>query len=127
LRPHTYDLDSLGWTPALAAAFEPYAGAGLLAGRVGGEYRGRFVVYLERGQRLAEPGGRLRRNRPDEWPAVGDWVACRLPRGDGPTLIESVLPRATAFQRDGVPPPRRQPAVSPPLQRAARRVASGWR
>lgn len=107
MRPHTYDLDSLGWTPALAAAFEPYAGDGLVAGRVGGEHRGRFVVLLERGERLAEPSGRLRRSDPGEWPGVGDWVACRLPRGDGPTVIASVLPRTTAFQRDAADLARR--------------------
>jgi ribosome biogenesis GTPase len=107
VRPYTYDLDSLGWTPALAAAFEPLAGAALAAGRVGGEHRGRFVVYLERGERLAVPSGRLRRSHPAEWPAVGDWVACRLPRGDGPTVIESVLPRTTVFQRDAADLARR--------------------
>lgn len=107
MRPHTYDLDSLGWTPALAAAFEPHAGDGLVAGRVGGEHRGRFVVFLERGERLAEPSGRLRRSDPGEWPGVGDWVACRLPRGDGPTVIASVLPRTTAFRRDAADLARR--------------------
>jgi ribosome biogenesis GTPase len=108
LRPHTYDLDSLGWTPALAAAFEQHADEGLVAGRVAGEHRGRFVVYLERGERLAEPSGRLRRNHASEWPAVGDWVGCRLPRGDGPTVVECVLPRSTAFLRDAADLARRE-------------------
>lgn len=107
LRPHTYDLDSLGWTPELAAAFEPHADAGLAAGRVGGEHRGRFVVYTERGDRFAEPSGRLRQSPASAWPAVGDWVGCRLPRGDGPTIIDSVLPRATVFQRDAADLARR--------------------
>jgi ribosome biogenesis GTPase len=107
LRPHTYDLDSLGWTPTLAAAFEEHADDGLAAGRVGGEHRGRFVVYLERGERLAEPSGRLRRGHEGDWPAVGDWVVCRLPRGDGPTVIDSVLPRTTAFLRDAADLARR--------------------
>jgi ribosome biogenesis GTPase len=108
LRPHTYDLDQLGWTPALAAAFEPHADDGLAAGRVGGEHRGRFVVYLERGERLAEPSGRLRESHPSAWPAVGDWVACRLPAADGPTVIHAVLPRTTAFQRDAADLTRRR-------------------
>jgi ribosome biogenesis GTPase len=110
LRRHTYDLDSLGWTPALAAAFTPHAEAGLVAGRVGGDHRGRFVVYLERGERLAVPSGRLRRSDPHDWPAVGDWVACRLPRGDGPTVVHAVLPRTSAFWRDAADLARRDAA-----------------
>ncbi len=100
LRPDTYDLESLGWTPALAASFEPFAEVGLAAARVGAEHRGSFVVYTERGDRVAEPGGRLRRSDAGEWPAVGDWVACLPPQGDGPTILEAVLPRRTVFKRD---------------------------
>jgi ribosome biogenesis GTPase len=53
------------------------------------------------GERLAGLAGRLRLalRRPEERPAVGDWVALRSREGPGRTLVHAVLPRRTAFVR----------------------------
>jgi ribosome biogenesis GTPase len=42
---------------------------------------------------------RFEANRRSDFPAVGDFVALRLPDRDGPALIHAILPRRTAFIR----------------------------
>jgi ribosome biogenesis GTPase len=101
LHHHAYDLERLGWTAELSAVFEPHAGDGLAAGRVGAQHRGAFVLYTDRGDLWAEPSGRLRRSlAPDDFPAVGDWVVARPLPGERRAVIEAVLPRRTAFVRN---------------------------
>lgn len=94
-------LRSLGWTDPRETAFEPFRAQGLTPARVVREDRGRYRLLTEGGERAAEMSGRCRhgaRTRAD-FPAVGDWVAARRPDGDGPCVIEALLPRTGAFTR----------------------------
>jgi len=96
------DLHLLGWNAHWRALFEPYLSQSLVPGRVIAEHRDAYRIEIESGA-LA---GRLRHDaeRRSELPAVGDFVAVRLPgpnvpAGDGPAIVEAVLPRRTAFVR----------------------------
>lgn len=101
----TYDLDELGWTPALAAAFAELGETDLIPARVAAQHRDRFVLYAETGDLDAVPSGRLRHEvGPGGFPAVGDWVAARP--SPGKALIEKVLPRRGAFTRSDADPNR---------------------
>jgi ribosome biogenesis GTPase len=53
------------------------------------------------GEWQGEASGRLRHasRRPEDRPAVGDWVAVSPPHGSSRALVHSVLPRRTAFVR----------------------------
>ena len=95
-------LADLGWNDALALAFAPHAAAGWEPARVVCELRRNFYgVHTAAGEVLGECGGgffHLART-PDQFPAVGDWVAVRR-RDDGPRAdIHAVLPRRTKFSR----------------------------
>src|SRR5207245_2811955 len=52
-------------------------------------------------EREAELSGRLRHRATGEadLPAVGDWVAVRLSEGEGPALVQAVLPRRSRVAR----------------------------
>jgi len=95
-------LTDLGWTPALAEAFEPYKAQGLVPARVAVAYGATFRVLTEDGDELADVPGRMRheaRGRRD-LPAVGDWVALRpadVPGGRA--TIQAILPRTSLFSR----------------------------
>ena len=94
-------LSDLGFGPALAAAFAPYADSGLELGRVTVEHRGALVLHSDTEEIWADVPGRLRHRAATgaDLPAVGDWVAfARHPQG-GRATIEAVLPRRTAFVR----------------------------
>jgi ribosome biogenesis GTPase len=94
-------LSDLGFGPALAAAFAPYADSGLEVGRVAVEHRGALVLHSDTEEIWADVPGRLRHRAATgaDLPAVGDWVAFgRHPHG-GRATIEAVLPRRTAFVR----------------------------
>ena len=95
-------LAHLGWSPALAAAFEPYAESGLQPGRVAVEHRGALVLRTESEEIWADVPGRMRHRAAlaADLPAVGDWVAFdRQPAGRAAPTVEAVLPRRTAFVR----------------------------
>ena len=95
-------LPSLGWNARFEESFTEYRTRGLGPARVVREDRTRYMVLDESGARPAELAGRLRheaRTRAD-LPAVGDWVAVR-PGAASPAIIEGVLPRASAFLREG--------------------------
>lgn len=90
-----------GWDAHWSEAFAPYAAEGLSPGRVAVEHRSEYRVVTTAGELAAEIAGRLRheaRTRAD-LPAVGDFVALRLPDGDGPAIIHAVLRRKTALVR----------------------------
>lgn len=94
-------LHSFGWTDRLETLFEPHRAAGLVPARVLREDLARYRLLTPDGERAGEVSGRFRhaaRARAD-FPAVGDWVALRPPDGDGPCILEAVLPRASAFTR----------------------------
>jgi ribosome biogenesis GTPase len=94
-------LEHLGWDPAIEEQFAPYAAEGLAPARVAVEQRGALLVYMESGERWAEPSGRLRHAAVErgDLPAVGDWVAIADPEGAERALVQAVLPRRTKFSR----------------------------
>jgi len=91
---------ALGWGPDFDEAFAPYAAKGFLPARVTLVYRKQLKVLSHRGEHWARTGGTLlhRADHPGELPAVGDWVAARIP-DEGEALVHAVLPRRTAFVR----------------------------
>jgi len=94
------DLALYGWDAAWAQAFKPFAAEGLVPGRVVRQSRDLSGVVCEAGELEAEVSGKFRHHArgPSDFPAVGDWAALRLDAG-GPALIESLLPRRSAFTR----------------------------
>jgi ribosome biogenesis GTPase len=94
------DLTDYGWEAAFAAAFEEFAGEGLIPGRVIRQSRDLSTVVTAERESAAEVSGRFRHRAlgPSDFPAVGDWAAVRPVEG-GPCLIEAILPRRTAFTR----------------------------
>jgi ribosome biogenesis GTPase len=98
------NLHSLGWNAHWRDLFDPYVSQSLLPGRVVVEHRDAYRIETERGEQFGALAGRLRHRagRRSDLPAVGDFVAVRLPpdhASDGPAIIEAVLPRRTAFVR----------------------------
>ena len=93
-------LDQLGWNARFAAAFEEYAAAGRVPGRVVLEHTHIYRVATETDEHLARVSGRLRHQataRPD-FPGVGDWVAVE-PVAGSDARIHAVLPRFSKFSR----------------------------
>jgi len=95
------DLERLGWTSSFEEAFRHFVPLGLRPARVASAHTHVYRVYHERGERLAEVGGRLRHEAsgPQDFPTVGDWVAAAFPPGDGRAIVQAVLPRRTRFSR----------------------------
>ncbi len=85
----------------VAECFAPFAGQGLVPGRVVAGHRGLLRVRTEEGEALAAVAGSLRHKTrsPEERPAVGDWVALRPPEPGHRAVVHAVLPRRTAFVR----------------------------
>jgi ribosome biogenesis GTPase len=102
-----YTLESLGWSLAWAARFEPYARAGLVPGRISVEHRGLYHFLAECGEGVGQVSGRLRHEAAGraDFPAVGDWVALEQAAGANLAVIHAVLPRANKFSRK---PPGRE-------------------
>ena len=111
-------LQDLGWDPGWATAFLPFDAAGWRPARVVAAHRDAWVVATPAGDLDAVIAGRLRHEAlgPADLPAVGDWVAvghggsaaidaesdamhAEHANGSGPTVIQAVLPRRTAFGR----------------------------
>jgi ribosome biogenesis GTPase len=91
----------LGWNDDLEAAMAPFAKKGLEPARVILVYRKQLKVLSMRGEHWARTGGRLIHKAASvgDLPAVGDWVAARIPPESGEGLVAAVLPRRTAFVR----------------------------
>jgi ribosome biogenesis GTPase len=95
-------LADFGWNDALALVFAPHAAAGLEPARVVCELRRKFyAVHTAAGEMLAECGGGFfhHARTPDQFPAVGDWVAVRVRAGERRADVHAVLPRRTKFSR----------------------------
>lgn len=97
------NLTGLGFSPELQRSFQNLNNCDLVPARVAISDRGKQWVLTEAGPRWSESSGRLRAAA--EWPAVGDWVACRS-EGDAlqTTAIltrQSVLNRATVGAKSG--------------------------
>jgi ribosome biogenesis GTPase len=94
-------LEDLGWNEFFAAAFAPHAGQGLVPARVIRESRGVYGVATGDLDLSAAASGRLWHGEDGGGqPAVGDWVALRLPTlPEEPGLIRAILPRKSKFSR----------------------------
>ena len=94
-------LGELGFSAAQAEAFSAFAAAGLVPGRVVVGHTRHFRVAMAEGELLAELAGSLRHQalRPEDLPAVGDWVALRPGGDEGTAVIHAVLPRRAVFVR----------------------------
>jgi ribosome biogenesis GTPase / thiamine phosphate phosphatase len=99
-------LTELGWDDGWQLAFNALGAKGvqiteLLAGRVVSEHRTHYQVKTELGEFSSEITGRFRANAAlrSDLPGVGDFVALRPSAGDGPAMIEAVLPRRTELIR----------------------------
>lgn len=101
-----HTLEQLGFSASFRHAFDALERTDLIVARVAAEHRGGYVVFTERGERLAEASGRLRHEARSrvELPAVGDWVSLQLaPSGrvgdDARGIVHHVLKRRSAFVR----------------------------
>ena len=93
------ELRSLGFDEHFSAAFESFAHASLMPGRVLLQYNHIYTVATERGEVRAQCAGRLLHDaKRHELPVTGDWVALRKAE-DGFALIDAVLPRRSSFGR----------------------------
>ena len=94
------DLKDYGWDEGFAVSFADLSERGLEPARVVRQSRDLSTLIASSGERLGEVSG-LFRNRargPADFPAVGDWAAVRTVPG-GRAVIESLLPRRSAFTR----------------------------
>jgi ribosome biogenesis GTPase len=96
------DLESLGWTAALAEHFAALASPGLRPGRVVLEHGRFYQVGTGREELRAVATGRLRHEAANAaaMPTVGDWVLFRR-EGTELAAITQVLPRRSKFSRRG--------------------------
>jgi ribosome biogenesis GTPase / thiamine phosphate phosphatase len=108
------DLEQLGWTDRLSAAFEPYAADGLTAGRVSLEHTHIYRVLTADGELLARVSGRLRHQATArrDFPGVGDWVAIEPPATSGDARIVALLPRHSRFSRRAAGDPTEEQIVA---------------
>lgn len=96
-------LEELGWDEFFATAFAPFALQGLTPARVVAQ-KGLNQISTGSLEMYADLAGKLRHElkgpgKASGHPAVGDWVAIRLPTGDGRASIHAVLPRRSKFSR----------------------------
>ena len=96
-----WTLESLGWTPALAAHFAPLARPERAPGRVAVVHKDVYGVYTPGGELWAGVSGRLRHRSasPADLPVTGDWVALQPRPAEGRATIHAVLPRRSLFSR----------------------------
>ena len=93
-------LEPFGWNEEVEENWRALAEPELAPARVLAQHRGVYAVRTAGEERDAEVSGRLQRSASrGGLPVTGDWVALRLPAGDGTALVEHVLPRRTAFVR----------------------------
>lgn len=90
----------LGWGDDFAAALAPHALKGLEPARVTLVYRKQLKVLSRRGEHWARTGGRIlhKAESAEDHPAVGDWVAARVP-DEGEALVHALLPRRSSIVR----------------------------
>jgi ribosome biogenesis GTPase len=92
------ELEDIGWTPAFAAAFQPFAADGRPA-RISAVHRNMYRVLDGQGEPLAVVSGQLfHQVEAAVRPTVGDWVVLDA-RSTAPAVIRAVLPRVTCLQR----------------------------
>ena len=94
-------LDEIGWDEHWQRCWDARDEASAVPARVASVYRDGCAVWTSDGERAAALSGRLRHRAGGEadLPAVGDWVAVRLSEGEGPALVQAVLPRRSRVAR----------------------------
>ena len=94
-------LEALGWKEPFQRAFSAMEAEGYTPARVMLQERELYSICGAQGEYLAEVSGRFRHESlgPQDYPAVGDWVAVRPAQGEGRAAIHCVLPRLTKFSR----------------------------
>lgn len=94
-------LEALGWREFFAERFAPLAAQGLAAARVAAVLKHTYRLYTESGELRAQIAGRLRYDAtgPQDFPAVGDWVAASIRPEERRATIQTVLPRLSTFSR----------------------------
>lgn len=94
-------LETLGWTSSFEEAFRSFGDNGLTPGRISAGFTHLYRVLTGDGELLAEVAGRFRHQAggPEDFPAVGDWVALEARPDEGRATIHAVLPRKSAFVR----------------------------
>ena len=95
------NLEKLGWTSSFEEAFRSFGEDGLTPGRISAGFTHLYRVLTGEGELLAEVAGRFRHQAggPQDFPAVGDWVALEPRPDEGRATIHAVLPRKSAFVR----------------------------
>src|SRR5512140_2495802 len=95
------DLQTLGWGPFFAKAFEPFDTGEFIVARVAVQHKGHYVLYAEPGELQGRVTGRLRylAGGISDFPAVGDWVVVRARPEEGVATITDILPRRSKFSR----------------------------
>ena len=94
-------LTELGWTAELDAAFAGHGAAGRRPARVTVEHQHAYTIRTADGEGTAAVSGRYRfeANGPEDFPAVGDWVAIDGGLDLEASTIHALLPRRSAFTR----------------------------
>jgi ribosome biogenesis GTPase len=94
------DLHPLGWNEFHARNFEAFA-RDFLPARVSAQHRQLYRLLSSDGELVAAISGRLRQlvAGPQDFPAVGDWVAVRARLTERRATIHQILPRRTKFTR----------------------------
>ncbi|HVF49847.1 MAG TPA: ribosome small subunit-dependent GTPase A [Pyrinomonadaceae bacterium] len=94
-------LDKYGWDAFFAESFAPLARDGYAAGRVFLQHNKIYMLYAEAGELAAEVAGKMEyeASGPDDFPAVGDWVAIRTRKDERKATIHEILPRRSKFSR----------------------------
>jgi ribosome biogenesis GTPase len=94
-------LEQLGWNEPAAKSLQESGLTDVVPARVARQDKLSYVVYTaNRAMRAAVSGAfRHRAARPNEFPAVGDWVAVRPRSGQEAATIHAVLPRRTVVSR----------------------------
>ena len=108
-------LETYGWSPFFAEAFEPHTAAGRVPARVVATFKHLYRIVTAEGEGAAEVAGRLRHEakEPEDFPAVGDWVVA------APRPVRSGRPSTRCCPGAGVSPgrprgPRRASRCWPP-------------
>jgi len=94
-------LAELGWTPELDAAFTPHRAAGRHPARILVEHQHAYTIRTADAEGTAAVSGRFRfeTRGPEDFPAVGDWVAVDGSVHLDRATIHALLPRRSAFTR----------------------------
>ncbi len=100
------DLRTCGWNEThWGGLFAAHAPEGCRPARVIAQHKGKYRLATEAGEVWGEVAGKFHQSaRRSDFPTTGDFVAVHVAVGEGPDIIQSVLPRTTAFRRKAAGP-----------------------